>query len=473
MTSTKTASFALTVGAVALASATLPFTVTGAAVALPSMAADLSSSTAATQWVLNAFNVAFGAFPLAAGGLADRIGHRRVLLSGVALVGTMALLIASVRSIVVIDVARFVQGAGAAAVLAAGAAVLAHATSGRQRQLAFGALGAAFGAGLALGPLLAGALIELAGWPAVFAFTGTLCVVAWSCAWATPATRARPAGGFDVAGLVLFTVALGCLALVFVSAAGSGWGSPGTLGALAATVALLGAFVAIELRLGDRAMLDVRLFRRPAFVVVVCQPFTVTLGFVILLVYLPAYLQGVGARGSLASGLLLLPLTVPVLLMPFAGSWLAARVSMRAVLTAASCLTAVAALLLVTLRPGAGWAALALPLLPFGLGVGLAFGVMDNAAVSSVPLAQAGVASGIFNTLRIAGESVAVAGAAAVLTTLVAGRMSGVHGAREVAGAAVQGDVAALHRGSSRAPSPTPSTSSGSSSRSSPRSAPP
>ena len=132
--------------------------------------------------------------------------------------------------------------------------------------------------------------------------------------------------------------------------------------------------------------------------------------------------------------------------MPFAGSWLAARVSMRAVLTAASCLTAVAALLLVTLRPGAGWAALALPLLPFGLGVGLAFGVMDNAAVSSVPLAQAGVASGIFNTLRIAGESVAVAGAAAVLTTLVAGRMSGVPGAREVAGAAVQGDVAALHR---------------------------
>ena len=448
MTSTKPASFALTVTAVALASATLPFTVTGAAVALPSLAADLDASTGATQWVLNAFNVAFGAFPLAAGSLADRIGHRRVLLAGVALVGAMAFVIAAVREIVVIDVARFLQGAGAAAVLASGAAVLAHATSGRERRLAFGALGAAFGAGLALGPLLAGALVELAGWPAVFTFAGVLSLVAWVCARSTPATPRPAAAPFDVAGLVVFSAALGCLALVFVEAAGRGWGSAATLGTSAATLLLLGAFVAIEVRRGERAMFDVRLFRRPDFVAVVCQPFTVTLGFVILLVYLPAYLQGVGERGSLASGMLLLPLTVPVLLVPFLGSWLAARTSIRVVLTAASLLTAAAALLLVTLQPGASWAALALPLLPFGLGVGLAFGVMDNAAVSAVPLELAGVASGIFNTMRIAGESVAVAGAAALLSTLVAGELGahGVPGARQVAAAAVQGDVAAAHR---------------------------
>jgi len=148
-------------------------------------------------------------------------------------------------------------------------------------------------------------------------------------------------------------------------------------------------------------MLDVRLFRRPEFVAVVCQPFTVTLGFVILLVYLPAYLQGVGTRSAADSGLLLLPMTAPVLLLPLIASYLAARSSARALLTGASALIVAGALLLVTLRSNGSAIGLALPPLPLGAGVGLAFGIMDNAAVSTVPVQNAGAAAGIFNTMRI------------------------------------------------------------------------
>ncbi|WP_207709745.1 MFS transporter [Actinomadura macrotermitis] len=438
-----------TVAAVASASMMLPFSVTGAAVALPSMAADLGSSVGAAQWMLNAFNITFAALPLAAGGLADRLGRRRVLLTGIALVGALSLLVALAPSMAVADVARAVQGGGAAAVLASGAAVLAHATSGRRRRLAFGILGTSFGAGLASGPLVAGALVEAAGWRSVFLLVAAMSLPAWLCATRAPESRDPARRPLDVAGLTAFTAGLACLSFAFVQASSAGWGAAGTLLPLAAAVALVALFTAVELRRAGRAMFDVRLFRRPEFAAVVCQPFTVTLGFVILLVYLPAYLQGVAGRTVLASGLLLLPMTAPVLLLPLAAGLLAARTSVRAVLTGASALIAVGALLLTTLRGDASWWELALPLLPFGAGVGLAFGVMDNAAVGTVPVENAGAAAGVFNTMRITGESVAVAGAAALLTTLTAARLGDgglpAGPAARLAGQAVQGKVDGAH----------------------------
>lgn len=438
-----------TVVAVGSASMMLPFSVTGAAVALPNMSAHLGSSVGAAQWMLNGFNITFAALPLAAGSLADRLGRRRVLLTGIALVGALSLLVALAPSMAVADAARVVQGCGAAAVLASGAAVLAHSTSGRRRQLAFGILGTSFGTGLAIGPLVAGALVEAAGWRSVFLLVAAMSVLAWRCALRAPESRNPEQPALDVAGLVTFTAGLTCLSFAFVRAGAAGWSAPGTLLLLAAAVGLVALFAAVEIRLADRAMFDVRLFRRPEFVAVVCQPFTVTLGFVVLLVYLPAYLQGVGGRSTVASGLLLLPMTAPVLLLPLAAGRLAARTSVRAVLTGASALIVAGALLLVTLRSDGSWPALALPLLPFGAGVGLAFGVMDNAAVSTVPVENAGAAAGIFNTMRITGESVAVAGAAALLTTLTAARLDGSglspDSATRIAGQAVHGEVAEAH----------------------------
>ncbi|MER7578853.1 MFS transporter [Kitasatospora sp. NPDC097691] len=443
--------FRPTVIAVATASLMLPFSVTGAAVALPSMASQLGASVGGAQWMLNAFNIGFAALPLAAGGVADRYGRRRVLLGGIILVGTMSLLVALAPSMAVVDAARALQGCGAAAVLAAGAAVLAHGTSGPRRRLAFGILGTSFGTGLAAGPPLAGALVEGLGWRSVFLLVAAISLPAGLCATRAPESRTprapgagRPPG--DLAGPVLFTAGLAALAFGFARATTDGWAAPAPLGLFAGAVLLVLLFAAVELRRGDRALFDVRLFGRPEFLAAVCQPFTVTLGFVVLLVYLPTYLQGTAGRSTLDSGLLLLPLTAPVLLLPLVAGWLADRTSVRAVLTAASSLIALGALLLTTLDDGASWAGLALPLLPFGAGVGLAFGVMDDAAVGTVPVERAGAAAGIFNTLRITGESVAVAGAAALLTSLTAARLraGGLGGATaaDLAGrAVVQGQV--------------------------------
>jgi predicted MFS family arabinose efflux permease len=385
--------------------------------------------------------------PLAAGGIADRFGRRRVLLAGIALTGALSLLVGLAPTMPVADAARLVQGAGGAAVLASGAAVLASSTAGRQRRLAFGILGACFGAGLAIGPLAAGALVQAAGWRSVFLAVAGLSVPAWLCATRAPESRNPGKPALDLAGLAAFTGGLALLSYAFVQAATAGWTAAPTVVLIAGAVALVALFAVVEARQADRAMFDVRLFRRAEFVAVVCQPFTVTLGFVILLVYLPAYLQGAGARAVADSGLLLLPMTAPVLLLPLAASSLAARTSLRAVLTAASALIVAGSLLLLTLRSDGSPLVLALPLLPFGAGVGLAFGVMDNAALAVVPAANAGAAAGMFNTMRLTGESIAVSGAAALLTTLTAARLRGsglsAGDSALLAGQAVHGQVTA------------------------------
>src|SRR5437868_238638 len=154
--------------AIALASITLPLTVTGPAVALPDMAADLGSSVSAAQWVQNAYGVTFAACLLAAGGLADRFGRRRVLLSGLVVFCLMSAVCSLASNMLLIDIARAVQGVGAAGVLTSGAAILAASFQGPARAQAFGVLGGSFGCGLALGPLTAGALVSAGSWRVVF-----------------------------------------------------------------------------------------------------------------------------------------------------------------------------------------------------------------------------------------------------------------------------------------------------------------
>jgi MFS family permease len=443
--------FVWTVAAVALASVVLPFSVSGTAVALPALARDLGAPVDQTQWVQNAFNLTFAALAMASGSLADRFGRRRVLQTAIATVGTTALLIAVCNSLPVINVLRAVQGCGAAAVLAAGGAVLANAArTDRDRTLAFTTLGTAFGAGLALGPTVAGFLVAVAGWRGVFVVVAAAAAAAWGLSWQAGETRNPRFHRLDMPGLITFSASLACVSLVFADATVHGWDSPATWLPFIAAVLLMVVFVVIEARHPETAMFDVRLFRQARFVALVCQPFAVTLGFVILLVYLPPYLQGVGAHSVVTSGLMMLPLTLPVLIMPIIGGRLAARTSTRLVLVSAAILEAVGALTLLTLAPTNSALQLCGPLLLFGIGVGLAFGVMDNAAIGAVPVENAGAASGIFNTMRLAGESIAVAAAIAVLTTVAGSHLRALPHpparATELAGQAVQGQIASSYR---------------------------
>ncbi|MEU9131072.1 MFS transporter [Kitasatospora sp. NPDC048540] len=431
-----------TLVAVALASVLLPLTVTGPAVALPELAAAVHAGNGAAQWVQNAYGVTFAACLLAAGGLADRFGRRRVLLWGIVTFMAMSAVAAAAGDILVIDLARAVQGVGAAGILTSGAAIFGASFTGRARARAFGILGASFGFGLALGPLVAGALVAATGWRSVFWMNVVLGALVLFLVPNIAESRDPDAQRVDWAGLTTFSASLFCVAMVFVQGPEHGWASAPTIGAALAAVFFMLLFVVAELRV-ERPMFDLSLFRRPTFVVVVCQPFTITFGFVVLLVYLPQYFQGAGERSTTVSGALLMPLTLPVLVLPLVLSRVADRLPLRVMLAASSVLITVGSLWLLVLQPHQSVLQLVGPLLVFGIGVGSAFGIMDNAAVSVVPPARSGMASGIFNTMRITGESIAIAAAGGFLASMTAADLDGrtAQAPARLAGDAVQGRI--------------------------------
>lgn len=420
------ASTKATLIAVAVASLMVPLAVTGPALALPSMGTELSAGPGGLQWVLNAYNVAFAASLLAAGGLADRFGRRRMLAIGTAIYTLMSLVTALAGNIVVIDVARAVQGIGSAGILTAGAAILAATFEGPARAKAFGILGTAFGAGLALGPLASGQLVDLAGWRAVFGVNVVLGAIVLALVPRLGESRNEVNGPLDWGGLFTFSASLFLLALAFVAGPVSGWGSVLTIGSFVGFAVFMAAFIVVEGRVAHPTF-DMSLFRRLKFVAVMSQPFTIVFGFVILVVYLPEYFQGVDDISPGATGALLLPLMLPVFVLPMLIGQVAAKIPVRVLLTISALLIAVGSVWLVTLQPGQGALAIVGPLLVFGIGVGSAFGVMDNAAVSSVPVEQAGMAAGMFNTIRITGESIATAGAAALLGSVTLASVGAAH----------------------------------------------
>ncbi|MEU1042969.1 MFS transporter [Streptomyces sp. NPDC005551] len=426
--------------AIALAAVMLPISVTGPGVALAEMSGDLKASAASTQWVLNAYNVAFTAFMLAAGSAADLFGRRRLFLGGTTVFALASLVAGTAPTILLVDVARFAQGVGAAAVLTSGSALLAHTFHGPARARAFGIFGAAIGFGLAMGPFVSGLLVGAASWHAVFLVNVLLGAVVLILARPLPESRNPDARRIDLPGVLTFTLALLLLALGFVEGPSQGWSGVATLGAFAGAALFLTAFVLVELR-SREPMFDLSLLRRPTFVAIIWQPVSIVFAFAALLVYLPPYFQGVGGANSTVSGAMLLPLTLPVFVLPLFSGVLVRWLSVRLLLAVGPAVLAVALLLMTFTDPVSSRTGMYATLLLAGVGIGLAFGVMDNAAVSVVPPERSGMASGMFNTLRVAGETIGVACVAGLLLTSTRRQLSsaGVRDSGALADDVVQG----------------------------------
>ena len=449
--------------AVCFAALAMPLSFTGPAVVLPLLREALGGSPVALHWVTNAFMLAFGAALMAAGALADTWGRRRVFLGGLALAVASGAALACAPNLLVFNLLRALQGLAAAAALAGGTAALAQVVQGDARTRAFSWLGTSFGAGLALGPLLSGALGDVAGWRAAVLLPGLVSAVALAIGVRhMRASRNPGAEGLDLPGTVAFTLALALLTLGLLEAPARGWGDAWVVAALAGA-ALAGAlFVRTETRLlrrGGQPMLDVSLFRYPRFVGVQLLAAAPAYGFVVLLVLLPIRFVGLEGRGTLETGQLMLLLSGPILLVPGVAARLVRRWSAAAVAASGLALCAAGLLWLGVCGPASGLSAYAGPLLAIGLGIGLPWGLMDGLAVSVVPRERAGMASGIFNTVRVAGEGIALALVGAGLTALLAAQLghapavTGLAAAR-AAQSLVTGDMAqalALLPGASRA----------------------
>ncbi|SFS16446.1 Sugar phosphate permease [Dyella sp. OK004] len=443
----------LVLASVCLAGLAMPLCFTGPAMALPAIGHALGSDPVMLSWVVNAFILAFGGFVMASGTLADQYGRKRIFTLGIALFTVMSLLLALAPNLLALDVLRALQGVAAALTMSSGAASLAQEFEGRARTRAYSLLGTTFGLGLAFGPLLSAYLIDAFGWRSVFvaiAAMGVLVLVLGVPRMRE--TRDPEAQGLDLPGTLSFTGALALLTFAIIEAPQRGWASGMTLILFAASLAMFVLFVLVEQRVRG-PMLDLTLFRNPRFLGAQALPIATALCYVVLLIFLPLRFVGVEGRGEVTAGLLMIPLSAPMLVVPLVGALLTRWLS-AATLTAIGLL--VAAIGLTWLRgamadPSASWGTLAWPLLMIGSGAGLPWGLMDDLAVSVVPKERAGMATGFFTTTRVAGEALAMAATGAALATVIELRLSG-QPAAQVAAAASNLATGNLLRAALQAP---------------------
>ena len=419
---------ALVLAAVCLAALCMPLSFTGPAIAIPAIAADLRASPLALAWITNAFMLSFGGCLMVAGALADRYGRKRVFLLGLSVFSAAALALAAAPSIALLDVLRAVQGLGCAMALSGGLAALAQEFDGAARARAFSLIGTAFGVGLAFGPFLAGLLIGRTGWRAIFIATaGAGLAALLAAARAMRESRDPQAQGVDWPGALTFTGALSLFTYGLLQAPESGWGSAASLGLCGGAALLLAAFIGVERR-AARPMLDLSLFRLPAFAGVQLLAAAPAFSFVVLLVLLPARFIGIEGYSAFAAGRMMIALSAPMLVLPMLAGWAAQRIAAAHICASGLLLAAGGLLWLSTCAPGQPPATLLGPLLLIGCGISLPWGLMDGLAISVVPVERAGMAAGIFNTTRVAGEGLALAIVSALLGTLTVAALGKVTG---------------------------------------------
>ncbi|WP_371660487.1 MFS transporter [Streptomyces sp. NBC_00280] len=409
---------------VCIATIMLPVSLTGSSVAMPGVAADFHNSLAAGQWIVNGYDLTFASLMLTAGSFADMFGRRRLFVLGNAVFAGCSLVSALSTNIVTLDIARALAGVGAAAVLTSGSAILATLFEGAARARAFGVFGTAVGAGLAFGPFVAGALQTAFNWRFIFLLPAVVGALVLGLSGFLPESSDPQAKAIDWLGMVTFTGALATLILALLQGAQNGWDSPLNIAAYVLCAALLVSFIVVETRQAQ-PMFDISLFRQPQFVSLCVAVIALVFGFTPLLVYLPSYLTAVNHQSTFHAGVDLMMLTVPTLIFPLVTGYLLRWIPIRHMVTLAVALTAIGTGWLVVLAPGVGnWVVFG-PFVVIGAGIGVSFGVMDGAAVSSVEPSRAGMAAGMFNTMRLAGEAISIAVVGSLLVSATQSELAG------------------------------------------------
>src|SRR3989440_1616184 len=384
-------------------------------VALPSIQRRLSADLTGLQWVVDAYALALAALILTAGALADRFGRRLLFIFGVVVFTSASLLCGLAWNITALDGARGVEGIGGAALFATALALIGHEYRGADRFGAIAVWGATVGAAVASGPLVGGILTDALGWRWVFFVNVPVGAFALLIG-RTRMTESRDVGSVrtDLAGLVTFTGALFLIVFGLLRGNAEGWGSALILSALVAGAALLVVFVVVEAR-QERPMLDLSLFRRPAFVGVSVATFAIGAGMFALFPYLSIYLQDILGASPLGAGLRFLPLTAFVFIVPIATRGIVQRVHPWVLASLGLLLVAIALLLMHGLTTGSRWSAMLPGFVVGGLVIGLANPILAAAALRTVDPARSGMASGINNAFRLSGVAIGVAALGAVL----------------------------------------------------------
>jgi EmrB/QacA subfamily drug resistance transporter len=434
---------------VSIATFMLLLDVTVVNVALPDIQRELHASLSSLQWVVDAYSLTLAAFLLTAGSLGDRLGRRRVFTIGFGIFTFASFLCGIANDPTLLNLARGLQGVGGAGMFATSLALIGQEFHGKDRATAFGVWGAVVGGAVAVGPLVGGIVTESFGWEWIFFINVPIGISAMILTERKIVNVfAKDPEPVDGPGLVTFSLALFLLIFGLIRGNPEGWGSSLILACLIGAGVLLAAFIAIERR-SAHPMLDLSLFRKPAFNGVSAVAFGLSAGMFAMFLYLTIYMQGVLDYSPLEAGLRFLPLTVlGFIVAPISGA-LSNKIPIRVLLGTGLAVVGLGLLLMHGISPGSGWTALLAGFLVAGIGIGITNPGIGQAAIAVVPVEKSGMGSGINTTFRQVGIATGVAGLGAVFQSRVDSKLTELlphapHGLGEIVASSGSRGVAAL-----------------------------
>ena len=385
--------------------------------ALPVLHRDMGASVEELQWFVNAYTLAFAGAILVASALGDRFGRRTVFAIGIALFGAGSVFAALSTDPGQLIAARAAQGLGAAGVMPLSLALLSGAVPPARRPLAIGIWGGVSGLGVAVGPLVGGAIMEGWNWQAIFWLNVPVAIVAIPLALLVLANDFGSRARIDVPGAVL--AAAGVLALVHAIVRGNddGWDSFGVIAEIVLGVVLVAAFLVWQART-KAPLMPLRLFRDRSFSITNVVGFAFSFGTFGAVFLLIQYLQVVGGSSPLEAAVQTTPWTLaPMFIAPIAGM-LAPRVGTRALLVLGLALQGVALTwIAAVMSTEVDYPALIAPFIMAGVGMALVFAPSATALLATLGLVDHAKASGVNSTVRELG----VALGTAVMTAIFVG----------------------------------------------------
>jgi len=377
--------------------------------ALPVVQADLGSSVGQLSWFMNAYTLVFATFMLPAATLGDRIGRRKMMLIGVTVFTAASIGSALSTSSEALIVARAFQGLGAAAIMPLSLTLLASAVPSSMRALAIGVWGGVSGLGVALGPVVGGAVVEGFSWQAIFWLNVPVAIIAVPLLLVASRESRGVWQRLDVRGTAILGVAVFLGIWGIVHGNDDGWTSFGVLGALVVSVVLIPTYV-LHARGRSYAVLPLRLFASRGFSVANVIGIAFTLGMFGAVFLLSQNLQIVQGYSPLEAGIRTMPWTAaPMVIAPIAGA-LAQRTGLRAQLVVGLVLQAAALVWLAVVTENASSYASFVPgLVMAGVGMGLTFAPSATAVLEGLPEDDFAIASSANSTVREFGVAIGVA----------------------------------------------------------------
>lgn len=408
---------------------------------------DLHISGATLIWVSSAFPLAVVSLLMSAGTFGELYGRRRTYFAGVVLIGVGSLVAFLAGNAGVLIAGQAVMGVGAAAAMPTGLSIVSNTFPDQhERVRAIGLWASTAGIGLAVGPLISGALLDTFSWHSAYLINVVLALVGAGLVPFFIAEGKHPSRRLDPIGVVLGTVATAALAFAIIEGGSRGFATGPSIAAYIIVAVSLPAFIAVELRHRD-PMLDLRLFRSASFTAIQLAAGSAMFGFVGISLLAILYLQRVVHLDAWSTGVHMLPWMVSYVAVSAVAARVVRALGFATTLTAGLVLMGVGALALLRVGIVDGYAAMWPAFLALGLGSALLIGPSTAAAVNSVSSLQAGMASATVNTFRQLGSMLG----ASILGTLVTTQFPQ-YLSRDLAGAglsagAAHGIVAAAARG--------------------------